>query len=93
MVLALSVGDPSGIGPDVALAAFSTRKELRLPPFLLIADPAQIAARATLLGLHVDIAESEPEDAAGLFSEALPVLPLKNRHAECPGVPLSLIHI
>lgn len=88
MVLALSVGDPSGIGPDVAIAAFSMRKALRLPPFLLIADPAQVSTRAARLGLDLDIAECGPEDAASRFAAALPVLPLQNRHAEHPGAPL-----
>jgi 4-hydroxythreonine-4-phosphate dehydrogenase len=87
MVLALSVGDPSGIGPDVALAAFMRRDELRLPPFILIADPAQITARAKRLGLRVTVVECDPEAAASAFASALPVLPLQNRFMEMPGAP------
>lgn len=87
MALALSVGDPSGIGPDVALAAFVRRKTLNLPPFLLIADPAQVSARAKLLGLDIPIAECGADEATGVFDDALPVLPLQNKHLETPGVP------
>lgn len=87
MVLALSVGDPSGIGPDVALLAFARRKELALPAFLLIADPAQIAARAKLLGLDLALRECGAGDAARTFERALPVLSLHNHHRETPGVP------
>ena len=87
MVLALSVGDPSGIGPDVALAAFTRRDALHLPPFLLIADPAQISARARRLGLDTRIIECGAEDAHDVFAGALAVLPLQNRHVENPGVP------
>ena len=87
MVLALSVGDPSGIGPDVALLAFARRKELALPAFLLIADTAQIAARAKLLGLDLALRECGAGDAARTFERALPVLSLHNHHRETPGVP------
>ncbi len=87
MVLALSVGDPSGIGPDVALAAFVRRTELGLPPFVLLADPRQIIERAKHLGLDVSIAECEPDDAKALFAAKLPVFPLQNRHTETPGTP------
>jgi 4-hydroxythreonine-4-phosphate dehydrogenase len=87
MALALSVGDPSGIGPDVALAAYIRRKALNLPPFLLNADPAQVSARAKRLGLDIRIVECGAEDASGLFAGALPVMALQNKHLETPGVP------
>lgn len=32
-VLALSSGDPAGIGPDIALEAWMLRAERSLPPF------------------------------------------------------------
>ncbi|RVB68398.1 4-hydroxythreonine-4-phosphate dehydrogenase, partial [Mesorhizobium sp. M7A.F.Ca.CA.002.03.2.1] len=44
--LALSAGDPSGIGPEIAIAAFMAREAAALPPFYLLADPALIASRA-----------------------------------------------
>ncbi len=88
-MLALSVGDPSGVGPDVALAAFLERERLALPPFILIADPAQISARAKRLGINVRLQECAPEEAASVFPDALPVFPLANRHVDKPGEPLS----
>jgi 4-hydroxythreonine-4-phosphate dehydrogenase len=87
VILSLSIGDPSGIGPDVALAAFVRRNALRLPPFLLIADPSQVAARARLLGFDVKLAECGTDSAGRAFAAALPVLPLENRQGETPGVP------
>ncbi len=86
--LAVSIGDPSGVGADVALSAWLQRKELSLPTFLLIADPAQLSARAQHLGLNVPIATiSTPADACDVFDVKLPVLPLKNTHKESPGKP------
>jgi len=86
-VLALTVGDPAGIGPDIAIAAWLARRALALPPFALFADPAQIAARARRLGETVTIAETDLAGAAGHFALRLPVVPLAHRHGEAPGRP------
>ncbi|KAB0680669.1 4-hydroxythreonine-4-phosphate dehydrogenase PdxA [Aureimonas leprariae] len=84
--LALTVGEPSGVGPDVALAAFRDRGALELPPFAIFADPEMLRARAARLGLDIAIAEiSAFDEAARTFRSALPVMPLVNRHAEAPG--------
>jgi 4-hydroxythreonine-4-phosphate dehydrogenase len=74
--LALSQGDPAGIGPDIALAAWAKRRQLGLRPFLYIGDPAVIAARAHLIGLDVAIREADAGSAAAIFADALPVLPV-----------------
>ena len=82
--LALTMGDPAGIGPDITLALWSARRALALPPFLFIGDAAMLRARAETLGLDVPVAAGEPETAATLFAEVLPVL-----SADCavPAVP------
>ena len=87
MVLALSVGDPSGIGPDVALMAWLRRDAQTIPPFILIADPRQIAERAKKLGFDVPVVVCTPDEAGAVFAGALPVLALKNAHLETPGEP------
>lgn len=87
--LALSIGDPSGIGPDVALAAWLRRNELSLPPFALLADPLQLAARARHLGLQIEIEDITAVSAASrVFAHALPVIPLVNKLTESVGKPL-----
>ncbi len=87
--LAMSIGDPSGIGPDVALAAWLRRDELSLPPFVLIADPSQLEKRARHLGLAVPIKTiSAISEASDAFRTTLPVLPLQNSHVEAPGKPM-----
>jgi 4-hydroxythreonine-4-phosphate dehydrogenase len=85
--LALSQGDPAGIGPDITLTAWLRRRELGLPPFLLIGDPAVLAARARELDLAVAIRETDCANAGDVFAEALPVLPVPAGIAVVAGAP------
>lgn len=85
--LALTTGDPSGIGPEIALAAWMQRAEAGVPPFYLLSDPNLVAARAALLGLAVGIEETTPHRASDLFERTLPVVPLANRFIDRPGLP------
>ena len=83
--LALSIGDPSGIGPEIALAAWARRGADTVPAFYLRGDPALGAARAAGLGLAGALAETTPEEATAAFVTALPVVPLQNRLVDSPG--------
>ncbi|NTG40589.1 4-hydroxythreonine-4-phosphate dehydrogenase PdxA [Rhizobium rhizogenes] len=74
--LALTQGDPAGIGPDITLAAWLRRGELSLPPFLFLGDPNVLAARALQLNLDVPLREADASTACGVFTAALPVLPI-----------------
>jgi 4-hydroxythreonine-4-phosphate dehydrogenase len=75
--LALTIGDPAGIGPDIALGAFAVRRREQVPPFVVIGDPAVLAARARALGLEVPLAVlSEIGEGPRRFSDSLPVLPI-----------------
>jgi 4-hydroxythreonine-4-phosphate dehydrogenase len=85
--LALTFGEPAGIGPDITLAAWLARNQTGLPPFYLIGDPAYLTKRARKLGLDVPIAEVEPEQAGERFSGALPVVPLEMKATAEPGKP------
>ena len=87
--LALTMGDPAGIGPDITLALWSARKALSLPPFLFIGDAAVLRERAAALGLDVTVAAAEPETAAALFPDALPVLASDCAVPAVAGVPDS----
>jgi len=85
--LALTLGEPAGIGPDIALRAFADRVSKQLPPFYIIADPQFMIERAKLLNLDVAIAAVEPEDAVAIFSHSLPVAALDMRITAKPGHP------
>ncbi|NOJ48238.1 4-hydroxythreonine-4-phosphate dehydrogenase PdxA [Bradyrhizobium archetypum] len=85
--LALTSGEPAGIGPDIALAAWLRRKELDLPPFYLLGDRAFFAARAKILGVPVELADVTPEQACAAFAKALPVVATGETATARPGQP------
>ena len=72
--LALTSGEPAGIGPDIAIAAWLRRHELDLPPFYLLGDIGFIGERATALGVQIKLADVQAEDALNTFGDALPVV-------------------
>ena len=86
--LALTLGDPAGIGPDITLLAFAARKREAIAPFVLLGDAAVLAARARSLGLDVPIGEvGDAGEAPALFADALPVLAVKVTGAVEAGRP------
>ena len=87
--LALTQGDPAGVGPDITLAAWENRAALNLPPFLYLGDIDVLAARAKMLGRDVPMRAADPASAAAIFADALPVLPIPAGAAVTPGQPDS----
>jgi len=85
--LALTLGEPAGIGPDVTLKAWLRRRELKLPPFYLLGDRGFIADRAKLLGLDVRLTETSAEDASRVFPDALPIVATGHAATARPGEP------
>jgi 4-hydroxythreonine-4-phosphate dehydrogenase len=85
--LALTMGEPAGIGPDVTLAVWRERQERNLPPFYVLADPETMRSRAELLGIDVPIEVVEPGEAVSVFQRALPVVPLEVGAFASPGQP------
>jgi 4-hydroxythreonine-4-phosphate dehydrogenase len=85
--LALTLGEPAGIGPDISLFAWRRRAELKLPPFYLIGDSRHLARRVRSLGVEVSIVECTPAEAAATFERALPVVPLEVPVSAAPGAP------
>ena len=85
--LVLTLGEPAGIGPDLALAIWRRRAELALPPFYMVADAGFLARRAAKLGLDVPIKKVTPASAAATFHSALPVVPLEVAVGAQPGRP------
>jgi 4-hydroxythreonine-4-phosphate dehydrogenase len=85
--LALTSGEPAGIGPDITIQAWLRRKELKLPAFYLRGDRNLISDRAKALGLKINLADVHPEDAQDAFAEALPVVATGHAATARPGQP------
>jgi 4-hydroxythreonine-4-phosphate dehydrogenase len=85
--LALTLGEPAGIGPDLTIRIWRQREKLRLPPFYLVGDPEFIRARARLLGQDVTLSAVSPAQAVETFARALPVVPLDVPVTAAPGKP------
>jgi len=85
--LALTLGEPAGIGPDITIKAWLHRDELKLPPFYLLGDRDFLSQRAKTLGLDVKLADIDAKDAAAAFSHALPVVATGRAATALPGRP------
>jgi 4-hydroxythreonine-4-phosphate dehydrogenase len=83
--LALTMGDPAGIGGELSLRAWLA---LRHSPqrFVVLDDPDRLAALARTLLLEVPIATVTSPDT-DVFASALPVLPIKLAVTPRPGQP------
>jgi len=73
--LALSLGDPAGIGPELICEAWARRGSEGLPPFLVAGGAGLLHEAAARRGLDVPVtAIAEPGEALAVFADALPVL-------------------
>ncbi|MDF1776057.1 MAG: 4-hydroxythreonine-4-phosphate dehydrogenase PdxA [Rhizobiaceae bacterium] len=87
MPLAVTMGDPSGIGPDITLAMWDKRRDIALPAFYVLACPALLHDRSRQLGLNLRIREIDPEEPTLPADDCLPVIPLTNTVRAVAGVP------
>jgi 4-hydroxythreonine-4-phosphate dehydrogenase len=85
--LALTLGEPAGIGPDISFAAWQRRTELALPPFYLLGDPDFLERRARLLGLSIPFEIVQPGGAVKAFAKVLPIVALTEKITAEPAHP------
>jgi 4-hydroxythreonine-4-phosphate dehydrogenase len=85
--IALTSGEPAGIGPDITIKAWLRRKELKLPAFYLLGDPDFLGQRAKTLGLKLRLAEVRAEEVRDTFPNALPVVATGHPANAKPGAP------
>ena len=81
--LAISLGDPAGIGPEVVAKCWDGRAALHLPPFLAIGDPRSIAQ---VWDGPLELID-DPRQADSVFDYALPVIQIASADADIPGQP------
>ncbi|MEO0912253.1 MAG: 4-hydroxythreonine-4-phosphate dehydrogenase PdxA [Pseudomonadota bacterium] len=80
--IAVTSGDPAGVGPEISVKAWQALKGA--DPFFVIGDLGQLTGVASRLGARC-AAISEPGEAAEAFATALPVLPLPLPKEPHPG--------
>ncbi len=85
--LAVTIGEPAGIGPDLVLQLFARRKELELPAFIAYGNADFLKARARRLGLDISVSATSPAQANGKFRRSLPVLETGGKVADVPASP------
>ena len=81
--LAVSLGDPAGIGAEVIAKAWERRESQALPPFFVVGE---IAAIAAVWGGPV-AAVGDPREAEAAFRDALPVIRVGDGCGVEPGHP------
>src|SRR3954451_3154778 len=72
--IAVTMGEPAGIGPELALLARRDGRDL--PPFFVFADPQLLQDRAIAAGLAVAVVETRLDAVEDAFRHGLPVVPL-----------------
>lgn len=85
--LAVTQGDPAGIGPEITLKAWLQRHETALPPFVVLGDPSLYEATARALGWAVPVRAVSLAESVDVFPGALPVLPLSSTVSARAGRP------
>jgi len=81
--LAISLGDPAGIGPEVIAKCWDHRSDFGLPPFVAIGDGRSIAA---VWDGPIDVVD-DPGQADAAFDYALPLIQVSAADGDVPGHP------
>ncbi|RZJ98224.1 MAG: 4-hydroxythreonine-4-phosphate dehydrogenase PdxA [Novosphingobium sp.] len=73
--LAVSLGDPAGVGPELLTEAWTRRAEEGLRPFFAVGGAMVLAEAAAIRGIAAPVERiTDPAQAAEVFARALPVL-------------------
>ena len=81
--LAVSLGDPAGIGPEVIAKCWDNRAEFNLPPFVAIGDGRSIAS---VWDGPIEVVD-DPRQADAAFDFALPLIQVPAAEEDHPGHP------
>lgn len=81
--LAVAIGDPAGIGPEVIAKCWDNRSAFDLPPFVAVGDPRSLAA---VWDGPIEVIE-DPRQADSAFDVGLPVVQIASAEADLPGRP------
>ena len=81
--LAISLGDPAGIGPEVIAKCWDNRDAFALPAFVAIGDPRAIAS---VWDGPIEVVD-DPRQADAAFDYGLPLIQMSAPNADLPGHP------
>jgi len=81
--LAVSLGDPAGIGPEVIAKCWDNRARFGLPPFVVVGDGHSIAA---VWDGPIEVVD-DPEHGDSAFDHALPLIQVPAASHDLPGHP------
>ena len=80
--IAVSLGDPAGVGPEIIAESWVRRREAGLAPFFVVGGAGVLARAAQGRGLSLKVERiSNPSHTANVFERALPVLGLEDVEA------------
>src|SRR6478609_9354575 len=79
--LAISLGDPAGIGPEVIAKCWDNRSTFGLPPFVAIGDGRSIDA---VWDGPIEVVD-DPSQADAAFDYALPLIQVPSAGDDLPG--------
>ena len=81
--IAISLGDPAGIGPEVLAKCWDNRSAFNLPSFVAIGDPRSIGA---VWDGPIELI-TDPREADSAFDVGLPMIQLAAADKDVPGHP------
>jgi len=81
--LAVSLGDPAGIGPEVIAKCWDSRGEFGLMPFVAIGDARSVSA---VWDGPIEVID-DPRQADSAFDVGLPLIQINSAHVDTPGQP------
>ncbi|HEX6604454.1 MAG TPA: 4-hydroxythreonine-4-phosphate dehydrogenase PdxA [Sphingomicrobium sp.] len=81
--LAISLGDPAGIGPEVLAKCWDNRSSFNLPPFVAIGDGRSVAE---VWDGPIEVID-EPSQADSAFDVGLPLIQISAAETDVPGHP------
>src|SRR3546814_19353740 len=86
MPLAVALGDPAGIGPEIIAKSWERREADKVPPFFAVGDCDAIGGvwSGPLRAI------TAPGEAPECFGEALPLISIGGRRGGTPGAPAQI---
>jgi 4-hydroxythreonine-4-phosphate dehydrogenase len=81
--LAVSLGDPAGIGPEVIAKCWDRRSDFDLPPFVAVGDGRSVAA---VWDGPIEVID-DPREADAAFDVGLPIFQIAAGKTDVPGQP------